>query len=252
MDFRTSTWALPVWAAVEGKLGGLVTISWRLKLRPWSRLLVGGAAQKHRNSELMRLRAHKHSKHTQNKPPTADKKRWHKRWSMRMFAFMCVSSHSFHLLSEIMDPFTRMWWGARQMSVVQRSDWMHTFEGANECAGQNRYLGQWPELVPGLVWRTLTPCKAAHCWLNWSLRTGHQTSLRDYQTCSNTHNHQSPQDLNQQGARMATVVDLRWFDTQQSLCTAQVFYPIRNKSWRGRRSGTGVWVLAAELARAWV
>lgn len=27
MDFRTSTWVLPVWAVVEDKLGGLVTIS---------------------------------------------------------------------------------------------------------------------------------------------------------------------------------------------------------------------------------
>lgn len=53
MDLKANTWVLPAWAAVEGKLGGLVTISWRLKLRPWSRLLVGGAAQKHKDSELI-------------------------------------------------------------------------------------------------------------------------------------------------------------------------------------------------------
>lgn len=49
--WQGGTCVLPVLAAVEGKLGVLVTISWRLKLRPCSRLLAEGAAHRHRGFE---------------------------------------------------------------------------------------------------------------------------------------------------------------------------------------------------------
>lgn len=49
--WQGGTCVLPVLAAVEGKLGFLVTISWRLKLRPCSRLLAEGAAHRHRGFE---------------------------------------------------------------------------------------------------------------------------------------------------------------------------------------------------------
>lgn len=42
---RTTCVPLATLAAVEGRLGDLVTISCRLKLRPWSRLLAEGATQ---------------------------------------------------------------------------------------------------------------------------------------------------------------------------------------------------------------
>lgn len=42
---------LPMLAVVLGRLGDLVTISCRLKLRPWRRLLAEGAAHKHSENE---------------------------------------------------------------------------------------------------------------------------------------------------------------------------------------------------------
>lgn len=54
---KKNTWVQSVRAAAEGRLRGLEMISWRLKLRPCSRLLVGGAGHKHKDSELMDLYA---------------------------------------------------------------------------------------------------------------------------------------------------------------------------------------------------
>lgn len=51
----TGTCELPVLAAVEDELGVLVTISWRLKLRPCSRLLAEGAAHKHKDLSTQEL-----------------------------------------------------------------------------------------------------------------------------------------------------------------------------------------------------
>lgn len=48
-------------AAAEGKLGGLEMISWRLKLRPCSRLLVGGAGHKHKDRKLMYIYVQMHA-----------------------------------------------------------------------------------------------------------------------------------------------------------------------------------------------
>lgn len=42
---------LPMLAVVLGRLGDLVTISCRLKLRPWRRLLAEGAAHKHSEND---------------------------------------------------------------------------------------------------------------------------------------------------------------------------------------------------------
>ena len=52
------TWVLPVLADVAGELGALVTISCRLKLRPWSRLLADGAAHTNNIGDSRGTHAH--------------------------------------------------------------------------------------------------------------------------------------------------------------------------------------------------
>lgn len=61
MTCHRGTWVLPVLANVEGKLGALVTMSCRLKLRPCSRLLADDAAHKHKDRESAGRHTHTHT-----------------------------------------------------------------------------------------------------------------------------------------------------------------------------------------------
>lgn len=104
-------------------------------------------------------------------------KRWCKRWSMICLVNEKCCSHPIFL--HVTNQYSFVCWSC--------SDYLHSrAQMSVQSRTKQRYLGQQLELAPGRVWKTLTSCKAAHCWMNWSLGTGHQTPLRGYQTCSDT------------------------------------------------------------------
>ena len=98
------TWVLPVLADVAGELGALVTISCRLKLRPWSRLLADGAAHTNSIGDSSGTHAHTpaqerqyaHCKsHVQRARSGTDGDRWRNRnKSMAMFTRQCRCHHT--------------------------------------------------------------------------------------------------------------------------------------------------------------